>query len=225
MKPIFTRTLKIGDKGAEVKKLQEYLNQDGDTLVAKQGPGSPGNETEYFGPLTQDAVRRYQCKKDIVCKGSEETTGWGQVGPQTRRALNGESDKNLFPLVRRKMETLVKICEIVGMPIVVTDTYRSPSEQEALYAKGRNAPGSIVTNARAGQSYHNWQCAFDVAFREGARITYHGPWEKIGAIGEALGLEWGGRWQSFPDRPHFQLTLGYTLDDFQSGKVDPKLFD
>ena len=27
----------------------------------------------------------------------------------------------------------------------------------------------------------------------------------LGPIGESLGLEWGGRWQGFPDRPHFQL--------------------
>jgi peptidoglycan L-alanyl-D-glutamate endopeptidase CwlK len=32
-----------------------------------------------------------------------------------------------------------------------------------------------------------------------------GLFEKVGAIGKKLGLEWGGGWTSIKDRPHFQL--------------------
>ena len=78
--------LKMGDESPEVIALQEILNRAGYT-IAPSGPGSAGNETEYFGALTRDAVRRFQCDKGIVCSGDENSTGYGQVGPRTRGAL------------------------------------------------------------------------------------------------------------------------------------------
>jgi len=79
--------LEIGDSSQEVKILQQILNENG-FIIAESGPGSPGNETNYFGSLTQAAVRKFQCANDIVCSGSEDTTGYGQTGPSTRAALN-----------------------------------------------------------------------------------------------------------------------------------------
>lgn len=32
----------------------------------------------------------------------------------------------------------------------------------------------------------------------------HPDWQKIGALGEALGLTWGGRWVHNPDPSHFE---------------------
>lgn len=61
----FTRNLMIGMKGPDVKELQKYLNRDPDTRVANTGAGSPGQETENFGFLTQAAVIRLQMKHDI----------------------------------------------------------------------------------------------------------------------------------------------------------------
>lgn len=43
---------------------------------------------------------------------------------------------------------------------------------------------------------------------------------KIGQVGKSVGFEWGGDWTSFLDLPHLQMTLGYTLQDFQQNKVD-----
>lgn len=222
---LFTRTLKFNMTGEDVRKLQQKLNEDPDTKVASQGAGSPGNETAYFGNATREAVKRYQSKHKIVSSGDEDTTGYGQVGPATRRVLNGEEDKGLYPKVARLRDSLKEICELAGFPIVVTDEYRTFAEQDALYAKGRTLQGPIVTNAKGGDSLHNWRCAFDIAFKNGTGTSYDGPWEKVGRIGEILGMEWGGRWTSFPDKPHFQFTAGYDLDDFKNGKVDDKKFD
>jgi hypothetical protein len=47
---------------------------------------------------------------------------------------------------------------------------------------------------------------------------------RVGEIGQRLGLEWGGMWKTFPDRPHFQFLAGYTLADFQNKKIDEQKF-
>ncbi len=83
----FTADLRLGSRHAEVTKLQRALNAGGFS-VAAAGPGSPGNETDYFGALTREAVRRFQCAQGIVCEGAEASTGYGRVGPRTRAALN-----------------------------------------------------------------------------------------------------------------------------------------
>ena len=82
------RTLKIGDRGADVRELQTILNRDIETRIAAIGPGSPGNETEYFGPLTRDAVVRFQRKYalDILAPVSLDAPT-GIVGSQTRLFL------------------------------------------------------------------------------------------------------------------------------------------
>jgi hypothetical protein len=73
--------LQLGDQGTEVKALQKILNKAG-FVIAASGVGSPGQETEYFGSLTRQAVQRFQCAQNIVCSGNENTTGYGLVGPK-----------------------------------------------------------------------------------------------------------------------------------------------
>lgn len=50
-----------------------------------------------------------------------------------------------------------------GVPVLIHCTLRSSAEQDALYQVGRRgvAGEAIVTNARAGQSWHNYGAAFD----------------------------------------------------------------
>jgi peptidoglycan hydrolase-like protein with peptidoglycan-binding domain len=67
--------------------LQKILNNNG-FVISSTGPGSPGNETTYFGSLTLEAVKKFQCAKGIVCSGDSSTTGYGRVGPMTRSQLN-----------------------------------------------------------------------------------------------------------------------------------------
>lgn len=95
-------------------------------------------------------------------------------------------------------------CAREGILLRVTHTLRTYAEQDRLYAQGRTAPGPRVTAAPGGWSWHNHACAFDVC-QQGPEPYPEDDefWEKIGSLGENVGLEWGGRWKH-PDRPHFQ---------------------
>lgn len=130
--------------------------------------------------------------------------------------------KELLPIVKRKTEEFIKKCKAQGIDLVVTCTYRSSQEQDALYAQGRTTPGSIITNAKGGQSFHNHRVAIDVVPIVNGKATWNNPqlWAKLGAIGESVGLEWGGSWTKFRDQPHFQFTQGYTFSDFINKKAD-----
>jgi hypothetical protein len=72
-------TLKKGSKGSEVKRLQIYLNSNGFT-IASSGPGSPNNETENFGPATENAVIRWQKTNKLKEDGIVTPTILGTMG-------------------------------------------------------------------------------------------------------------------------------------------------
>ena len=133
--------------------------------------------------------------------------------------------EDLTPAVQQRAKALVNAAKDAGIDLLITSTYRSNEEQAALYAQGRTKPGAIVTNARPGDSYHNWRCAFDVVpLRNGKPVWgTTGPdgdlWRKIGEMGEAVELEWAGRWTGkLREMAHFQYTGGLTLADFKAGK-------
>ena len=122
----------------------------------------------------------------------------------------------LHPRLQEKCKLLQKKCAQKGIKIIATECLRTAKEQDALYAKGRTAPGSKVTNARGrdAKSMHQWGVAFDVAIDMDAdkdgdvdiRDLYNVKLlNVVGKIGESIGLEWGGSWKSIVDKPHFQL--------------------
>lgn len=52
-------------------------------------------------------------------------------------------------------------CLQEGLDILIYCGYRSSDEQNTLYRQGRETSGKIVTNARGGQSFHNYGRAID----------------------------------------------------------------
>lgn len=114
----------------------------------------------------------------------------------------------LHPKLQKKIKQLLSKCEKAGLQIKITECLRTKEEQDALYAQGRSKPGAIVTNAKGSsyQSMHQWGVAFDYCRNDGKGAYYDdGFFDKVGAIGQSIGLEWGGAWKSIKDKPHFQL--------------------
>ena len=113
------------------------------------------------------------------------------------------------PELQQKAEKLVSACRGQGLLIGIGECFRTVAEQDALYAKGRTAPGSIVTNAKGSSysSHHQWGTAFDIYRNDGtgAYNNNDGFFDLVGTIGVKIGLEWGGNWKSPVDKPHFQL--------------------
>ena len=93
-------------------------------------------------------------------------------------------------------------------------TLRNDQEQNELYAIGRTKAGKIVTNAKGGQSVHNYGLAFDIVLlvdKDNNGIFETASWDLdknfylVVNYFKSKGWEWGGDWKSFKDYPHFQL--------------------
>lgn len=138
--------------------------------------------------------------------------------------INSRSLDELHPVVKPRVEQFIALCDQEGIDLLVTSTYRDHESQNALYAQGRTTPGKKVTNAKAGQSWHNWRCAVDIVPLRNGKPVWNTSgedaklWERVGQLGEQAGLEWAGRWKTFKEMAHFQYTGGLTLADLQAGK-------
>lgn len=129
---------------------------------------------------------------------------------------NQRSEKviaTLHPFVQPYARALYFKARGHGLTINIISGLRSYAEQDAWYAQGRTRPGDVVTNARGGYSNHNFGIAFDVGLFERNQYLGESPMYKaVGALGEELGLEWGGNWRTVVDQPHFQLRPGWAID-------------
>lgn len=124
------------------------------------------------------------------------------------KEINAErlDNENIKPELREKAEKLIALAKSQGFTLLVTQGYRSIAEQNALFAQGRTKPGKIVTNARGGQSMHNFGKAVDFAFVVDEEISWHEDlYWKIGTWAKAVGLKWGGDWRSIKDKPHVEI--------------------
>ena len=104
----------------------------------------------------------------------------------------------------------------------LTATFRSNEEQNALFnqpfdKKDNDGDGKIdeaderVTNAKAGQSAHNFNPSFalDVAFKtKTGAVDYSDKWFDLFAklVLKTTGITWGGNFKSLKDKPHFEVT-------------------
>lgn len=179
---------------------------------------------------TEAMIRAVQQKLGIDVDGRAGPQTWGAIyrtivrpqatptvaftGPQDQ--ANARSERviaTLLPHVRPYARALYFKARDNGITINIIGGSRTYAEQDALYAQGRTTAGSIVTNARAGYSNHNFGIAFDIGVFSGNRYLAESPlYKAVGALGMELGLEWGGNWKTIVDQPHFQLRPAWAAD-------------
>lgn len=136
--------------------------------------------------------------------------------------VNSRSLSDLLPVVAAKADNFVSACKAQGIDILIYSTYRDDESQNELYAQGRTKPGDIVTNARAGESYHNHRCAFDFVPLVHGKPAWKDKelYTRCGNIAESVGLEWAGRWKgSLKETAHCQYTGGLHWSELKAGKV------
>ncbi len=139
--------------------------------------------------------------------------------------------EDLHPVTREKAKAFLQRAKEIGIEVLIYCTYRSPEEQEVLYAQGRleqvgwtleelnrrrlklglwklteKEARRKVTNARAWQSFHQYGLAFDCVPLAGGKPDWDNfeAYEKLGEIAREVGLEWAGNWERFRELPHFQ---------------------
>jgi len=159
------KTLRKNDTGAEVEILQKLLNLR-DYNLKVDG---------HFGELTEKAVLAFQSSAR-----DENGTALqidGIVGNKTWWALLFEQKQHVealkpsqllepdeitlkrietaHPKLRNELKSIYQSILTEGVNVRFTSVFRSFKEQDELYARGRNGiPGTIVTNAKGGRSYH-----------------------------------------------------------------------
>lgn len=100
-----------------------------------------------------------------------------------------------------------------GMNPQVSCGYRSPEEQDKLYAQGRSEKGAKITNSRRYQSLHQYHIAVDLFFLDSAnKATFNqNDYHTLYLLAckkhlDSQGLEWSGNWSGgFKEMCHFQL--------------------
>ena len=124
-----------------------------------------------------------------------------EYADQQLRALRKGAHPALVEFERRFIRRMAKK---YGVPMFAHNMVRSSAEQAALYVQG-------VSNARAGESPHNFGCAVDVVHGVKAWGLARESWAMIGHIGEELArqmglkLVWGGHWHDPYDPAHWEL--------------------
>lgn len=131
---------------------------------------------------------------------------------------------HLRPEVAMLCGEWLRLCAADDVRVLVYQTARSAAIQELEYAKGRTVPGSIVTNARAWGSWHQFLCAWDaVPIRNDQPLwdPHEGKglkreWNVMRVHANRLGIEWGGDWKTLKDYVHFQVTGGKTIEQMRA---------
>lgn len=114
----------------------------------------------------------------------------------------------LHPKVRDTFKAFIDTCEEkLNIKLRIMQGMRSITYQNELYAQGRSKPGSIVTNAKGGSSFHNYGLAVDLCVLNDTVVDWNYDMKKLTPFMPA-GMVWGGNFKTIKDRPHFEITFG-----------------
>lgn len=126
----FYRYLAKGYQGTDVKLLQQNLNATTSTQVALTGPGSPGNETSYFGELTRQAVLKLQ--------GQNKLNATGVLDDPTRAYLNANNLLTATPTPETLNSSYQKTIIFSNQPRIDSISPKTVKDGDRLTIKGAN---------------------------------------------------------------------------------------
>jgi len=135
--------------------------------------------------------------------------------------VSSRSLNDLTPQTKKLAEDFLHSCEKSGIEVLIYCTLRTKEEQDGLYDIGRKTKGTIVTNARGGDSWHNYGCAFDYVPLIGGKPQWSNTalYAQTGQLAESVGLEWAGRWTGkLRETAHCQFRDGKTIEQMKGKK-------
>ena len=141
-------------------------------------------------------------------------TKLGEFDPRSESNI-----RTLIPAAQAKAREFLNAVKGQPLDYRILSGTRTYAEQNALAAKKPK-----VTNAKGGQSNHNFGIAWDVGIFEGGKY-YTGATKKeekayadLGKLilSKVSGLEWGGNWKTFTDMPHYQLATGKSVKELRA---------
>ena len=168
----FTKNLSLGLADEEVKNLQILLNKLG-FQIAQSGIGSSGNETNYFGNLTKQAVIKFQnyYRAEILTPAGL-TEGTGYVGSATRAKLN--------MLVGKPMSVVIETVDLTSIRNVLAKSaadFTINDFKELVFKKGEKEINlSEFLPALLGQLNPALETFFEESFTAFVWVDNKGTW-------------------------------------------------
>lgn len=178
--------------------------------------------TQEYAQLANELWQSFTVEKQEVKVEKEALEPWetwvtveNYAFGKDRGNLPMIADLNaLHPYFREKISLLISMCAAKGIELAVVETYRTRSKQDEYRAMGKN-----YTRSKGGNSKHQYGLAIDLVPMVNCEPQWNNSklWRKVGAIGEQLGLTWGGRWKSLYDPGHFEWTGGLSSYHLANG--------
>lgn len=161
-----------------------------------------------WGPVTEAGATRFQALS-LQIRERHRTFDLRSEAQISTLLLTAQAKARAF---------LARVLDAGIIARIISGTRRY-EEQNRLFRRGRygNA-GPVVTNARGGQSLHNFGLAWDIGVfgTDGSYLTVPEPYERAAEAGLVEGLEWGGHNPRFVDRPHFHLETGLGVAELRA---------
>ena len=179
---------------------------------------------------TREAVIRKEVTIYYTDGSSEELKFVGFLKKIIMDKVSQDRIDQLHPSIRLDVSNLIEKINtkvLTGRAKVrIAQGLRTFAEQDALYAQGRTKPGKKVTNAKGGQSIHNYGLAVDIVLiLDGKTASWdeksdfdrdqQSDWIEVVTEFKRAGFSWGGDWRTFKDMPHFEKTSGLSLKQIQ----------
>lgn len=162
----------------------------------------------YKGPLD----KKWTAAVDAASLNFDAATAALRVKMGTFDQRSEANIATLLPKAQTLARQFMKVAAGFQFNVRIISGTRTYAEQNVLFGQTPK-----VTNAKGGQSNHNFSIAWDVGIFDAAGNYFTGAtakqakaYSELAALIKANvpGLEWGGDWKSFKDPPHYQVSTG-----------------